>query len=58
MQLIQNYRLDEKGGGSVMFFLIAKDNEWAGLLSSLDMFSDDFMEEGRIQPEVQVREDF
>ena len=37
-----------------MFFLIAKDNEWAGLLSSLDMFSDDFMEEGRIQPEVQV----
>lgn len=24
-----------------MFFLIAKDNEWAGLLSSLDMFSDD-----------------
>lgn len=41
-----------------MFFLLAKDNEWAGLLSSLDMFSDDFMEEGRIQPEVQVREDF
>ena len=30
-----------------MFFLIAKDNEWAGLLSSLDMFSDDFMESGR-----------
>ena len=26
-----------------MFFLIAKDNEWAGLLSSLDMFSDAFM---------------
>ena len=41
-----------------MFFLIEKDNEWAGLLSSLDMFYDDFMEEGRIQPEVQVREDF
>ena len=58
MQLIQNYRLNEIGGCSVMFFLIAKDNEWAGLLSSLDMFSDDFMEEGRIQPEVQVREDF
>lgn len=56
MQFIQNYRLNEIG--AVMFFLIAKDNEWAGLLSSLDMFSDDFMEEGRIQPEVQVREDF
>lgn len=58
MQFIQNYRLNEIGVCSVMFFLIAKDNEWAGLLSSLDMFSDDFMEEGRIQPEVQVREDF
>lgn len=57
MQFIQNYRLNEIGG-AVMFFLIAKDNEWAGLLSSLDMFSDDFMEEERIQPEVQVREDF
>ena len=41
-----------------MFFLIAKDNEWAGLLSSLEMFCDDLMEGGRIQPEVQVREDF
>lgn len=41
-----------------MFFLLEKDNELTGLLSSLDMFSDDFMEEGRIQPEVQVREDF
>lgn len=27
-----------------MFFLIAKDNEWAGLLSSLDMFSNEFTE--------------
>lgn len=58
MQFIQNYRLNEIGGVLLCFFLIAKDNEWAGLLSSLDMFSDDFMEEGRIQPEVQVREDF
>ena len=33
-----------------MFFLIAKDNEWAGLLSSLDMFSDDFMEEELKKP--------
>lgn len=57
MQFIQNYRLNEIGVFCYVF-LIAKDNEWAGLLSSLDMFSDDFMEEGRIQPEVQVREDF
>ena len=39
-------------------FLIPKDNEWAGLLSSLDMYTDDFMKEGRMQPEVQVRESF
>lgn len=39
-------------------FLIPKDNEWAGLLSSLDMFTDDFMKEGRMQPEVQERESF
>ena len=40
-----------------MFFLIAKDNEWAGLLSSLDMFSDDFMEEERNDGLKQEREE-
>lgn len=40
-----------------MFFLIAKDNEWAGLLSSLDMFSDDFMEEERNSGREQEREE-
>ena len=40
-----------------MFFLIAKDNEWAGLLSSLDMFSDDFVDEEREQFEQEKRED-
>ncbi|WP_455719269.1 type II toxin-antitoxin system antitoxin VapB [Agathobacter sp.] len=39
-------------------FLIPKDNEWAGLLSSLDLFSDDFMKDGREQPIVQSREEF
>ena len=40
-----------------MFFLIAKDNEWAGLLSSLEMFSDDFMEEERNNSSNQEREE-
>ena len=40
-----------------MFFLIAKDNEWAGLLSSLEMFSDDFMEEERNGGLKQEREE-
>ena len=39
-------------------FLIPKDNKWAGLLSSLDLFSDDFMKDGREQPIVQSREEF
>ena len=38
--------------------LIPKTNKWEPFLQAVDMFSDDFMEEGRIQPEVQVREDF
>ena len=36
--------------------LIPKENKWAGFLASLDMFSDDFMSEGRQQPELQDRE--
>ena len=36
--------------------LIPKENKWSVLLSSLDMFSDDFMTTGREQPKVQERE--
>ena len=36
--------------------LMPKDHKWAGLLSSLELFSDDFMREGREQPVVQGRE--
>ena len=36
--------------------LIPKENKWAGFLASLDMLSDDFMSEGRQQPELQDRE--
>ena len=38
--------------------LMPKTNKWSSFMQAVDMFSDDFMEEGRIQPEVQVREDF
>lgn len=36
--------------------LMPKENKWAGFFSSLGMFSDDFMNEGRQQPGVQERE--
>lgn len=36
--------------------LMPKDNVWAGFLESLDMFSDDFMKDGRMQPGQQERE--
>ena len=36
--------------------LMPKENQWAGLLSGLNLFSDDFMNDGREQPEIQERE--
>ena len=36
--------------------LLPKENKWSGFLSSLDLFSDDFMSEGREQPAMQERE--
>lgn len=36
--------------------LIPKENKWSGFLSSLDLFSDDFMNGGRDQSDVQERE--
>lgn len=37
-------------------FLMPKDNKWAGFLSSFSLFSDDFMEDGREESQVQERE--
>ena len=37
--------------------LIPQDNKWAGFLSSLDMFSEDFMADGRADSPVQEREE-
>ncbi len=36
--------------------LMPKDNKWAGFLSSLNLFSDDFMCDGREQSAKQERE--
>ena len=37
-------------------FLMPKDNKWAGFLDSFSLFSDDFMEDGREEPQVLERE--
>ncbi len=36
--------------------LMPKESKWSGFLSALDLFSDDFMNEGRNQPVDQKRE--
>ncbi len=36
--------------------LMPKENKWSGFLDSLELFSDDFMNDGREQPAVQARE--
>lgn len=36
--------------------LVPKENKWSGFLNSLELFSDDFMSDGRKQPKMQERE--
>lgn len=36
--------------------LMPKENKWSGFLNSLELFSDDFMNDGREQPVAQERE--
>lgn len=43
-----------KVGDVVM--LIPKESKWSGFLESLNLFSDDFMEDGRKEPRTQERE--
>ena len=35
---------------------LPKENKWSAFLNSLELFSDDFMSDGREQPAVQERE--
>jgi len=37
-------------------FLMPKDNPWAGFLESLDMFTEDFKNNGRTQDSIQRRD--
>lgn len=36
--------------------LMPKENKWQGFLNSLELFSEDFMADGREQPSMQGRE--
>lgn len=36
--------------------LMPQDNKWAGFMESLELFTDDFMKDGREQPKNQERE--
>lgn len=36
--------------------LMPKENKWSGFLDSLNLFSEDFMKDGRINPMEQERE--
>lgn len=48
--------LIQKVGNSII--LTSKRDPWESFRNSLDMFTDDFMEKGREQPEMQEREEF
>ena len=60
VRLPKEYRFDSdevainKVGDIVI--LMPKENKWAGFLNSLEMFSTDFMDNGREQPAIQERE--
>ena len=41
--------------GKIVIF-VPKENRWAGLLQSLDMFTDDFMKDGRGDLKTEERE--
>ncbi len=60
IRLPKAYRFDEKEVavhkiGDVLM-VMPKKKSWDGLLASLDLFSDDFMSEGRSQDDQQERE--
>jgi virulence-associated protein VagC len=40
----------------MMSMMTAKTDEWESLMQAIDMFSEDFMEEGRVEDTPQERE--
>lgn len=64
VRLPKEYRFDEtevrvhKIGEVVMIMPKKKAAEWSGLLNSLELFSDDFMSDGRSEETLSERESF
>ena len=64
VRLPKEYRFDEtevrvhKIGEVVMIMPKKKAAEWSGLLNSLELFSDDFMLDGRSEETLSERESF
>jgi antitoxin VapB len=60
VRLPKEYRFtgDEVAANKIgdVVILMPKDNQWSGFLNSFELFSDDFMKEGRSQGEVQERD--
>ena len=50
VRLPKEYRFND------IVILMPKENKWSAFLNSLELFSDDFMSDGREQPAVQERE--
>ena len=48
--------LEALQNGADAVILLPKNNRWSGFLTSLDMFTADFMPNGREQPDAQGRE--
>ncbi|MDX9898225.1 MAG: type II toxin-antitoxin system VapB family antitoxin [Spirochaetia bacterium] len=61
IRLPKEYQVDEKElyiqkiGSTIILF--PKTNPWETFVNSLDEFTDDFMIDGRNQPEMQEREE-
>ncbi len=64
IRLPKEYRFHEsevvthKIGDIVMLMPKTKAQKWSGLLSSLNLFSEDFMSEGRTEDTAQERDSF
>ena len=54
VRLPKEYRFN--GDEVAIVILMPKENKWSAFLNSLELFSDDFMSDGREQPAVQERE--
>ena len=60
VRLPKNFRFDtdevDVNRIGKIVILVPKENRWAGLLQSLDMFTDDFMKDGRGDLKTEERE--